>query len=38
MGGGYGHDIAETVQVQLQTYELGFAHWQRWQCRQRDVS
>jgi acetoin utilization deacetylase AcuC-like enzyme len=34
MGGGYGHDIAETVQVQLQTYEIGFTHWERWQRRQ----
>ena len=31
MGGGYGHDIAETVAVQLQTYELALAHWQHWQ-------
>lgn len=32
MGGGYGHDIAHTVQVQINTYEVAVKYWQRW-CR-----
>ena len=31
MGGGYGHDIDTTVQVQLGTFAVALAHWQRWQ-------
>jgi acetoin utilization deacetylase AcuC-like enzyme len=31
MGGGYGLDIAETVQVQLNTYRIATEYWQRWQ-------
>ena len=31
MGGGYGEDIAETVQVQLNTYRIALEYWQRWQ-------
>jgi hypothetical protein len=31
MGGGYGHDIAETVQVQLGTYRIALEYWRRWQ-------
>lgn len=31
MGGGYGLDIAETVQVQLNTYRIALEYWQRWQ-------
>lgn len=31
MAGGYGHDIASTVRVQLNTYRLAVQHWQRWQ-------
>jgi acetoin utilization deacetylase AcuC-like enzyme len=31
MGGGYGVDIAETVQVQLNTYRVAMEYWQRWQ-------
>lgn len=31
MAGGYGHDLANTVQVHLQTVRAAFAHWQR--CR-----
>ena len=31
MAGGYGVQIEATVQVQLGTYRLAYAHWQRWQ-------
>ena len=31
MGGGYGHDISQTVQVQLNTYGVALEYWQRWQ-------
>ena len=31
MGGGYGHDIAQTVQVQVNTYRVALEYWQRWQ-------
>ena len=31
MAGGYGVHIEATVQVQLNTYRLAYAHWQRWQ-------
>ncbi|PUE36014.1 histone deacetylase [Limnohabitans sp. Jir72] len=31
MGGGYGHDIETTVQVQTQTWGVAFDHWVRWQ-------
>jgi len=31
MGGGYGHDIAETVQVQVNTYRVALEYWRRWQ-------
>jgi acetoin utilization deacetylase AcuC-like enzyme len=30
MAGGYGIEIDATVQVQLNTYRLAYAHWQRW--------
>lgn len=30
MGGGYGHDIETTVQVQLQTWSVALGYWQRW--------
>jgi acetoin utilization deacetylase AcuC-like enzyme len=32
MGGGYGHRIEETVQVQLTTYRLALAYWKLWQA------
>jgi acetoin utilization deacetylase AcuC-like enzyme len=35
MGGGYGHDIETTVQVQMQTWEVALAYWQRWHNRGR---
>lgn len=31
MGGGYGLDIEETVQVQLNTYRIALEYWTRWQ-------
>ena len=31
MGGGYGHDIARTVDVQVNTYRVASAYWKRWQ-------
>ena len=31
MAGGYGVQIEATLQVQLGTYRLAYAHWQRWQ-------
>ena len=31
MGGGYGHDIATTVQVQMHTFAEALAAWRRWQ-------
>ena len=34
MAGGYGVHIDATVQVQLNTYRLAYAHWQRWQSAQ----
>ncbi|MDZ7892264.1 MAG: histone deacetylase [Rhodoferax sp.] len=30
MGGGYGHDLEQTVAVQMQTYRLAAAHARRW--------
>ena len=30
MAGGYGVRIEETVQVQLGSYRLAYAHWERW--------
>lgn len=31
MGGGYGHDIATTVQVQMNTFAIAAQYWRRWQ-------
>ena len=33
MAGGYGSPIEATLQVQLTTYRLAYAHWQRWHMR-----
>ncbi|UCH18396.1 MAG: histone deacetylase [Burkholderiales bacterium] len=35
MGGGYGHDIADTVQVQANTWREALASWQAWQPERR---
>ena len=32
MGGGYGHDMATTVAVQVNSYRVALSHWQRWQA------
>ena len=34
MAGGYGVNIVETVQVQLNTYRIALEYYQRWQARQ----
>lgn len=31
MGGGYGHDVATTVQVQVNTFRVALEYWRRWQ-------
>jgi acetoin utilization deacetylase AcuC-like enzyme len=31
MGGGYGHDLSQTVQIQMNTWQLAFDHWLHWQ-------
>ncbi len=31
MAGGYGENIADTVQVQMNTYRVAYAYWLRWQ-------
>jgi hypothetical protein len=31
MGGGYGHDIETTVQVQMQTWDVALQYWKLWQ-------
>ncbi len=33
MAGGYGENIADTVQVQVNTYRVAYAYWLRWQNR-----
>ena len=33
MGGGYGRDLTQTVQVQMNTWRLAFEHWHHWQNR-----
>ena len=38
MAGGYGHDIATTVAVQLRTVQLAQAAWQAWQAWQRTTA
>jgi hypothetical protein len=37
MAGGYGVQIEATVQVQLNTYRLAYAHWQRWQISKQET-
>ncbi len=31
MAGGYGREIADTVQAQVNTYRVAYAYWRRWQ-------
>ena len=33
MAGGYGENIADTVQVQVNTYRVAYTYWLRWQNR-----
>ena len=33
MGGGYGRDLTQTVQVQMNTWQLAVQHWHHWQNR-----
>jgi len=33
MAGGYGQNIADTVQVQVHTFQIALAYWRRWQAR-----
>ncbi|MBK8073584.1 MAG: histone deacetylase [Ramlibacter sp.] len=35
MAGGYGHDIADTVRAQVNTYRVAMDYWRRWQNRAR---
>ncbi|MDO5624076.1 MAG: histone deacetylase [Pseudomonadota bacterium] len=35
MGGGYGHDIDTTVQVQMNTFAVALGAWHRWQNARR---
>ena len=35
MGGGYGRDLQDTVRVQVNTYRVALAYWQRWQNQHR---
>ncbi len=35
MGGGYGHDMEATVQVQVNTYRIALQYWQRWHSLMR---
>ena len=36
MAGGYGVNLAETVQVQMNTYQVAVHYWQRWQNRRHE--
>ena len=36
MAGGYGRDMSDTVQVQINTYRVAYAYWRRWQNLNQD--
>jgi len=36
MAGGYGKEMTHTVQVQVNTYRVAYAYWQRWQNLHKD--
>ena len=37
MAGGYGRDMADTVQAQVNTYRVAYAYWRRWQNLSKDT-
>ena len=37
MAGGYGHDIRQTVQVQVHTFGVALGYWQRWQSLSQNL-
>ena len=36
MAGGYGREMTDTVQVQINTYRVAYAYWRRWQNLNQD--
>jgi acetoin utilization deacetylase AcuC-like enzyme len=36
MAGGYGKEMADTVQAQVNTYRVAYAYWRRWQNLHND--
>lgn len=38
MAGGYGRDMTDTVQVQINTYRVAYAYWRRWQNLTKDLN
>jgi acetoin utilization deacetylase AcuC-like enzyme len=36
MAGGYGNEMADTVQAQVNTYRVAYAYWRRWQNLHND--
>jgi acetoin utilization deacetylase AcuC-like enzyme len=38
MAGGYGREMADTVQAQVNTYGVAYAYWQRWQNLAKDTN
>jgi hypothetical protein len=35
MAGGYGRNIEDTVDIQVQTFEVAYRHWRHWQLWQQ---
>lgn len=38
MAGGYGKEMADTVQAQVNTYRVAYAYWRRWQNLPKDLN
>ncbi len=38
MAGGYGREMDDTVQAQVNTYRVAYAYWQRWQNLAKDTN
>jgi acetoin utilization deacetylase AcuC-like enzyme len=38
MAGGYGKEMNDTVQAQVNTYRVAYAYWQRWQNLSKDTN